>query len=162
MFDKFDFSKKIKLTSNTEEFKSSIDMQVRKMGGAYTLHIIEEDGGPKSINRLIGSDKKGILYIGMTEGALMDRVFSLKNAIKINSEIGLKIPKESKHMQAGMKFFRIRKKVNIDSLYVMLHPSPKEKAKKLETDFLEKYVSIYGELPPMNGQYGHYERWDLF
>lgn len=150
---KFDFSNKIKLkNANTEELISQIESQVEKKPGVYTLHIIENNGKPKLINRLINSDKNGILYIGMTEGSLMDRVFNLKNAIEINSKIALEKPKESKHMQVGMKFYRIRKKVDLDSLYVLLHPS--KKAKELESIYLEKYVSIHGELPPMNGQYG--------
>lgn len=128
--------------------------------GVYQLHWLE-NGKPKTINRLCGQDKEGILYIGMTEGKLMKRVSDLQQALKSNSIISLDSPASSGHAQMGMKYFRIRKRIPIRDLSIRVVPH--DEPKKEESERLDDYVKEFGELPPLNGQYGSVSpRWDTF
>ncbi|MFT6841923.1 MAG: hypothetical protein ACJASR_000686 [Psychroserpens sp.] len=45
--------------------------------GIYKLYYFE-DGKPRTICRLFSKDNTGVLYIGMTEGALLKRVGNLQ------------------------------------------------------------------------------------
>lgn len=119
--------------------------------GIYQLYWLENKG-PKTINRLYGQDKEGILYIGMTEGKLLKRVSDLQQALKSNSDKALVSPTSSGHTQMGMKYYRIRKKVLIQDLSIKIFPH--EDPKSEESIRLDNYVKAFGELPPLNGQYG--------
>jgi len=128
--------------------------------GTYSLHWFEREK-PKGIYRLMGIDGDGILYIGKTDTPLYKRISSLQVSILSNSEHSLLEPVERGHKTLSKKFFRIRKKIDLNDLFVSVHPtivSPK----KDEGFSLDKYASKYGELPPLNGDYGEYEHWELF
>lgn len=128
--------------------------------GTYKLHWCK-NGKPKKICRLLDTDCEGVLYIGETGKALYDRVSSLATAIKSNTKENQPKPKERGHKALSKKFFRIRKHIDIKDLYMEVFPvklSPKEDESKL----IEEYVAEFGELPPLNGNYGSHEHWGLF
>jgi hypothetical protein len=128
--------------------------------GTYKLHWIVNNE-PRKINRLNGHDSDGVLYIGMTEGALYNRVTSLATAIEANSDHSQPEPEESGHKTLAKKFFRIRKLVKIEDLYVEVFRCDK-KPKEDESLHIENYIAEFGELPPLNGNYGSHAHWELF
>lgn len=128
--------------------------------GIYKLYYFE-NGRPRTIKRLFSEDSSGIIYIGMTEGPLSYRVGNLQKALVANWETENGKPASSGHTQMGKKYYRIRKKINIDDLHIQIFPH--QHPKQAETDCLENYVSKFAELPPFNGQYGSIEPvWSLF
>lgn len=128
--------------------------------GIYKLYYFE-DGKPKTIQRLFSEDESGVIYVGMTEGTLFDRVSNLQKALVFNSKADLGKPASSGHTQMGKKYYRIRKKINIDELYIKIFPDANPK--QAETGAIEKYVNEFAELPPLNGQYGSFEPdWSIF
>ena len=128
--------------------------------GIYKLYFFE-DGKPRTIQRLFAEDTDGILYIGMTEGPLLRRVVNLQQALVTNSKKDQIKPASSGHTQMGKKYYRIRKKINIDNLFIEIFPE--ENPKQAETDAIENYVNKFAELPPLNGQYGSYDLvWSTF
>lgn len=128
--------------------------------GTYILHWFK-NGKPRKICRLLDTDCDGVLYIGETEKTLYSRVTSLATAILSNSKKNQSEPVEKGHKAFSKKFFRIRKQIDVNDLYVEVincKISPKEDESKL----IEEYVAEYGELPPLNGNYGQHAHWDLF
>ena len=128
--------------------------------GIYKLYYFENEK-PRTIYRLFSRDEKGVLYIGMTEGALLKRVGDLQQALIANSKKDDLEPAYSGHTQIGKKYYRIRKKINIDDLFIKIFPHANPK--QVETDAIENYVNEFAELPPLNGQYGSFEPdWSMF
>lgn len=128
--------------------------------GLYKL-FYWKNGKPKTIKRFFSEDNSGLLYIGMTEGPLIERIGNLQKALASNWYAGEIGPVSSGHTQIGKRYYRIRKRVHIDDLFIEMIPV--NNPKQAETDLLENYVSQYAELPPLNGQYGFYEpNWSLF
>lgn len=140
------------------ELQSITDNQ-RK--GIYKLYYFE-NGHPRIIPRLFNNDKNGILYIGMTEVPLVKRVSNLQKALFVNSIGDESGPVSSGHTQMGRKYYRIRNKIKIQNLFIRIFPD--DFPKKAESIELEKYVSEFAELPPLNGQYGSFdpENWAIF
>jgi len=153
--------KLIKLNIDGGDFKNLLKEKYQNQKGVYTLHILEKNNTPKIIDRIFGKDNRGIIYIGMASN-LVNRVSDLQKAIMSNSDHSLTSPKIYGHAQSGKKFFRIRKRIAVDSLYVKVYIS--EDPKRNEAHMLENYVATYGELPPLNGNYGHYDPddWEVF
>lgn len=137
-------------------FKELETSELAKMEGCgcYVLRSIEWKDG---INRLKGRDNKNILYIGKAD-VLTKRVKSLKRAIKNNCNDDRDEPKEIGHKSLSRKFFRIRKMVKADQLFIQVFPIDASIPEVLESYLLESYVANYGELPPLNGQYGSHSR----
>ncbi|MDP5229860.1 MAG: hypothetical protein NWQ38_05670 [Cellulophaga sp.] len=128
--------------------------------GIYKLYYFEDDK-PRTIYRLFSKDDTGVLYIGMTEGPLYDRVCNLQKALVANWETDEGKPASSGHTQMGKKYYRIRKKINIDDLYIQI--TPDHYPKQAETNAIEDYVKKFVELPPLNGQYGSIDpEWSIF
>jgi len=151
----------LKVNQEPTQFKLLLkSLSQSSRGGIYVLHCFENEK-PRTIHRLFGHDTKGILYIGMTEGSLVNRVGALQQSLVDNANTDEKEPAHSGHTQMGKKYFRIRKKIDIDSLYIQVFPH--ENPKQAETDALENYVKEYAELPPLNGQYGSFDpEWSIF
>lgn len=128
--------------------------------GTYSLHWFDREK-PRGICRLMGIDCDGILYIGKTDTPLYKRISSLQDSVLSNSEPEQLKPVERGHKTLSKKFFRIRKRIEISDLFVSAQIT-QESPKKDESFRLDSYASVYGELPPLNGDYGEYEHWELF
>ncbi len=142
------------------ELKDKIRKLYGEEKGTYSLHWFKDDG-PREIGRLLGIDTDGVLYIGKTDTPLYNRVSSLRNSVLSNSAQIQSFPIEKGHKALSMKFFRIRKRIDIKDLYVKVFPAEANPLAD-ESFLLEKYASKFGELPPLNGDYGSQEHWDLF
>ncbi|HNJ44305.1 MAG TPA: hypothetical protein PKZ53_27740 [Acidobacteriota bacterium] len=110
-------------------------------GGAYQLVALENEK-PVVVQRFLGADLEGVLYIGKSDSYL-DRVIQLKKSIspqyagkshtcgrryKSNPAIALKYPYELLHLQ----FF------------------PSGQPELLEKQMLGQYFQRFGEVPPLN------------
>ncbi len=151
----------LKVNQEPKEFQERLKSFPRSIEkGIYQLYYFE-NGLPRAIQRLFSEDKNGILYIGMTEGPLVERVCNLQKALIANCIADARKPSSSGHTQMGKKYYRIRTKIKIDELYIKIFPDTNPK--QAETDAIEKYVNEFAELPPLNGQYGSYEpEWSMF
>lgn len=107
--------------------------------GIYIL-FLERENNPVTINRFLGNDDNGVLYVGKCDNFL-DRVINLKKSILQNG---------SSHI-CGRRLKKIKqhnKILNLNELKVKIIQdiNPKEK----ETKFLEEYFQKFGEIPPLN------------
>lgn len=110
-------------------------------GGAYKL-FCRKNNRIEPIGRLLGTDQKGILYIGKATSYL-DRVIGLKKTIDPEK-------KSSSHI-CGRRYNKnekISKTFPFKNLYIILigHNEPLEK----ETELLTEYFNTFGEVPPLN------------
>ena len=142
------------------DLRDKIKSIYNKEVGTYILRWFK-NGKPRNICRLLDTDCHGVLYIGETEKTLFSRVASLATAILSNSKKDQSEPVEIGHHTFSKKFFRIRKHIDVNDLYVEVI-SCKISPKKDESKLIEEYVAEYGELPPLNGNYGQHAHWDLF
>lgn len=113
-----------------EHFKRNVPTS-----GVYILYM------NKPINRLIGRDEKGILYIG--KGAILEdnnRIGKLINAINDT---------EKRHdggVRFNLQIIKEKYPIGEAEIKITLTNDPKE----YEKDLLEDYLSKHGELPPLN------------
>ncbi|PIB27875.1 hypothetical protein [Maribacter sp. 4G9] len=151
----------LKVNQASDKFKKDLSsLSDSSSKGIYKMYYFE-NGHARSIKRLFSEDPRGILYIGMTEGPLLERVSNLQKALVDNWQTKEGKPASSGHTQMGKKYYRIRKKIDVDNLYIQIYP--KENPKQAETDCIENYVKRFAELPPLNGQYGsHNPDWSIF
>jgi hypothetical protein len=117
--------------------------------GCYILFNGDE------ICRLGGVDNSGILYIGKANN-LKSRLNSLYKSILYNSDHSQTQANEQGHKALSRKFFRIRKRINIENLKFLSIPMEQNLALELESYLLESYVEKFAELPPLNGSYGSF------
>ena len=110
-------------------------------GGVYKVIAIKNEA-PITINRLLGADTNGVLYIGKAISYL-DRVITLKKSldpvyISSNHDFGVRHKKHS----------LITEQFPYEILFVELLES--ENPNDLERKELNEYYDKFGELPPMN------------
>ncbi|MCG9698363.1 hypothetical protein [Shewanella sp. Isolate11] len=111
-------------------------------GGVYILRCLSESGGPIPINRLLGTDESGVLYIGKAN-SFLNRVAELKKSISPDYNSG------SHECGSRYKSHRaITQAFPYKFLYVNLIES--EEPRKVESELLNDYENKYGELPPLN------------
>lgn len=115
-------------------------------------YILFQKNNP--INRIGGTDDKGILYIGKGD-KILKRVNSLQQSVICNADHNQDSCVIKGHNALSQKFYRMRKHLDVNTMSIRLFILPEfVEAKYLESYLLELYVSHYGELPPLNGSYG--------
>ncbi|MFV0247928.1 MAG: hypothetical protein ACK5H1_03065 [Tenacibaculum sp.] len=103
--------------------------------GCYFLILVKKDK-PKPIQRVFGDiDTNGILYIGKGDN-LYKRVNSLQKSIISNSDYSQTKPKEKGHKALSRKFYRVRKKINIEALRIKIIENNNLDAEKLESYYI--------------------------
>jgi len=143
----------------TDPLKEVIPDNIHLKSGCYALLLFEENEA-KSICRLSGKDNNGILYIGKAD-KILKRIISLQQSVIFNSDKSQNEPIEKGHQSLSRKYFRIRKKIDVKNLRIGIWDNQEDLPEKLESYLLELYVDSYGELPPLNGQYGKYDMREL-
>jgi hypothetical protein len=134
----------IKIKFSDEKMWHKIDEEFNENGGVYILKCSTEINNfiPVIANRLVESDKNGILYIGKAN-SFIDRVIDLKKSISPqytsrSHECGARY-KDHKKLQSKFPF---------ENLYIELYGD--SKPLELEKIFLKEYELRFGELPPIN------------
>ncbi|MCF8274940.1 MAG: GIY-YIG nuclease family protein [Flavobacteriaceae bacterium] len=111
----------------------------------------------KPIARLGKTDTNGILYIGKADN-LYNRVASLQQSVLANYNNSDKA-KIKGHQSLSKKVFRIQRYLDTSKMTIKIIVLPSyESILYTESYLIEEYVSQFGELPPLNGQYGIFER----
>lgn len=128
------------LFGNTELWQI-INEKFATKGGVYKI-IAARDGKRIPVNRFLGTDLEGVLYIGKAT-SFIDRVIDLNKSIS---------PKYrgAKHI-CGRRYKsipNIAKHFPYDMLCVELIQT--DSPELLERQLLDEYTSIFGERPPLN------------
>jgi hypothetical protein len=114
---------------------------VPKEGGVYKIQCIQNKK-PIKINRVLGIDDQGILYIGKSVN-LRERLRILKRSLNQKTKV-------TGHT-FGKKYFenkKLEKIFPLNSLYVSFITTSEPKTR--ETELLNKYFAKFGEVPPFN------------
>ena len=115
-------------------------------GGVYKLHCIDEENDSKfiPINRILGVDQEGVLYIGKAD-VIHNRIGDLWKSLSpnyktLNHHAGIRYRSNQK-LQGSFPF---------DRLCVTVLPS--ENPNDAELHEMRKYFAEFGEVPPLNAQ----------
>ncbi|WP_250432452.1 hypothetical protein [Hanstruepera flava] len=122
--------------------KNSIDANTKLKKGIYKIYWIRNNGKPKHISRILGTDKEGLLYIGKTDGTVRNRLnqFRCTAFLKSTNHSGALKYRTSNALREAMN--------NSELFFVAeycINPSEKEKI------LIKEYRDLYGEVPPLNG-----------
>lgn len=109
-------------------------------GGVYKI-IAARDNKRVPINRFLGIDPDGILYIGM--GKKHNRIINLKKSISPTYK--------GKGHSCGRKY-KQNPNISIQFPYEILYIElvSTENHQQLERELLEEYQKKFGEVPPLN------------
>lgn len=138
----------------TADLKKYLPTSIHDKRGCYML-VWQSNGQANIIQRIFEEDKTGTLYIGKASN-LLKRVKSLKRAIQSNADHEQEKPKPTGHRVLSRNFYRVRERFNPNDFQIRVIEMDSEEPEMLESYLIEKYVSVFGELPPLNGQYGKY------
>ena len=115
--------------------------QIPESGGVYFIYSLNNNI-PIKLDRVLGADEEGVLYIGKSEN-LRERLRMLWRVL--NPKL-----KATAHT-FGTKYNnnkKLREAFPLNSLYVSFRITTNPKT--LESELLDKYFSNYGEVPPFN------------
>jgi hypothetical protein len=128
----------IKTISLTE---NSFWNHIPEFGGVYLIHSYNNQI-PIRLNRVLGTDEEGVLYIGKSE--------NLRERLRMFWRVLNPKLKATAHT-FGTKYNdnkKLREAFPLKSLYVSYRITTEPKT--LESELLDKYFSKYGEVPPFN------------
>lgn len=129
------------LLFDDKTFWQLINDRHAEKGGVYKI-IAVRDGHRVPINRFLGTDNDGVLYIGKAT-SFINRVIELKRSIASDYN-------GTTHI-CGRRY---KSNPNIAKLfpYNILHIEliETDSPEKLERQFLNEYSNVYGEVPPLN------------
>jgi len=112
--------------------------------GVYKLYSLTDEGTPKPVNRILGTDFEGVLYIGCSpDRPLQDR---LKDAIKAFSPNYKSCPHSGGRKYSSMP--KVQKAFPFQTLAITYEIT--DEPRKRETELIEEYCQIFGEEPPLN------------
>ena len=126
----------------------SVKEHIPDKPGIYKLIAIDDKGAPRIINRFLGVDNDGILYIGKTEN-IRKRLTNMRRAF---------LPKYTSTKHIAVRRYQeitgIKDSHPITNLVVCIEVvSDKMKsAKGLESELFKNYEAVFGERPPLNKQ----------
>lgn len=115
--------------------------EINPKSGIYKL-ILTDNGKPKQIGRFLGTDNKGIIYIGKCDNVL-DRVINLKKSISQDFNNNSHIC--GRRLKNIEKFYE---RIPFENLIIQITPS--ENQIELEKKQLNEYFQRFGEVPPLN------------
>lgn len=103
-------------------------------GGVYTLYA------EKNVNRVLGVDANGILYIGKGD------------ILSYNNRIGLLINALSggNQHEAGVRYNALGYRTDFPVKQLKVHIALVENPERIEAEKLNSYIKQFGELPPLN------------
>lgn len=130
----------------SKEVLKKLERDYGDKGGVYKLHCLDKgkDGRFIPINRILGVDPEGVLYIGKAN-VFHNRIDELMKSVS-------SIEKRFLH-PAGMRYFsnrRLQERFPSGRLCITVHPS--NNPTDLEIHEMRNYFQKYGEVPPLNAQ----------
>ena len=115
--------------------------------GVYYIRLVNRRGKPAQIQRVLGADREGTLYIGMAgsgnDGGLCNRLWGFWTAISGTDE--------TQH-GAGRKYRRLLSKrfPGHRLQYCFRRLKDAKRARQIEKECLMDYQKCFGEIPPLN------------
>ena len=133
-----------------ESFWEKTNELIGESPGIYKLHCYK--GNSKEyipINRLLGTDSEGLLYIGCGK-SLSLRVNFLMMAL--SAAAGKKGYTDISKHSCGYKYRneKIQQVVPYENLYITVYPNIEKDPYVYEREELEYYENKFGEAPPFN------------
>ena len=113
--------------------------------GVYRIFLCNMDGNPLEIQRLIGIDYSGLMYIGSSEiNSIQYRLKCFLHSLDVtrkqnNHSGGLKICNNP-----NIQRFLVNKQLGFDFIV-------ENESRNLERELLKSYRNEFGEVPPLNG-----------
>ena len=133
--------KKLQKIKNISLLDDNLWLHIPECGGVYIIHSCNKNI-PIKIDRVLGQDEEGILYIGKSEN-IRERLRMLWRVLN---------PKHKATAHTFGKKYNENKKLReafpLKSLFISYRISPYPKL--LEYKFLDKYFLKFGEVPPFN------------
>ena len=129
------------LLFSSSDFWELINERYSNNGGVYKI-IAVRNKHRIPINRFLGTDKEGVLYIGKAT-SFIDRVIDLKKSIAPNYN--------GRSHICGRRYKSnpdIAKHFPYDILHIELIQA--DNPEELEKKLLLEYSNVYGEVPPLN------------
>ena len=112
----------------------------------YKVRLVSRQSGIVAINRFLGTDKKGILMIGMTKN--MER---RRNQFFLGKDKGSRGHSEGYLLFLLEEYSQIKTKFGaIQCQYRFQEMKNGDRAKDKESRLIKEYVKRYGEVPPLN------------
>jgi hypothetical protein len=110
--------------------------------GVYHIYSLDPKNKPKKLQRLIGKDEEGILYIGKSEN-LRERLRMLWRVLNpdLNATAHTFGEKYNTYQVLKSNF-------PLNTLAIKFRCS--NNAKELEIKLIDEYINIFGEVPPFN------------
>jgi hypothetical protein len=113
--------------------------------GVYHIFLFDSEGEPSTINRFIGSDPSGLIYIGAAEKTTI--------RYRLNAFLrSMDVKYKQNNHSAGNKVLKnegLNGLVDLNRLFFsVVHCA---NAKEMESEAIHSYAQKYGEVPPLNG-----------
>lgn len=145
-----------------------VKVEQRSYPGIYQIRMVNQDGNPRSIPRLMGTDEEGILYIGKVtpNRTLAKRIREFQSAARFGSashsggETYVLVWMNLIQSDPAYKDCKIQYRVM--SLYADLGVQEdfRHRIEEEESKALADYFHKYGELPPCNSSFPG--KWNVF
>jgi len=118
--------------------------EIPEKNGFYKIYALNKKGKPRSIRRVLGNDKEGIIYIGCApKQTLKKRLDNFRLCV---------VPGYKTTNHSGGKRYKSLKAFQEEFPYKTLAVTYQvsNKSKQREKAMLEEYSQQYGEVPPLN------------
>jgi hypothetical protein len=122
-----------------------VNIQDLDTPGVYRIFLFDSKGKPCTINRFIGSDSSGLIYIGAAEKTTIR--YRL-NAFLRSMDAAYRQDNHSGGKKVANND-RLREYIQDRRLFFSVECC--EDAKVKELDAIKEYVKGFGEVPPLNG-----------
>jgi len=114
--------------------------------GVYKIYSLDKNDKPRPINRLLGTDTTGVLYIGCSQDrSLHER---LADGIKAFSPVYKSCPHSGGKKYTSMP--KVQSEFPYSSLAISFEIS--DEPRKRESELIDEYRQIFGEEPPLNSR----------
>jgi len=113
--------------------------------GVYVIYALNQKEIPQLINRVLKTDKNGVLYIGQTT----------KQTFKVRLDMFKRVmdPNYAATAHSGALNLKeipaLRNMFSANDIYVQVFPHANPKSEELR--MIEEYRQEFGEVPPLNG-----------
>ncbi|MEO0076037.1 MAG: hypothetical protein ABIK31_08080 [candidate division WOR-3 bacterium] len=124
-----------------------LDEYIKPKPGVYKLIAFDKKENIIPINRFLGTDQNGILYIGKSINLLKRMIKLRRGLINPSEAIGHIATRRIKSIKNILNY------IDINTLRISIeYTDSPESAKKFEATLLDKYTEEFGERPPLNKQ----------
>ena len=113
--------------------------------GVYRIFLFKENGKPIDIQRILGVDYSGLMYIGSSENnSIQYRLKCFLHSMDVSR-------KQNNH-SGGLKICtNLKLQQFIENKQMMFDFIVENEARNLERELLKSYRNEFGEVPPLNG-----------